>query len=103
MKLEVIERLVLLNALPKEGNFTTLKLIRKLREELSFSEEEHKALNFVQDGDRVKWNLQSGVVKDFEFGDVILKTVEDLLKKLDKENKLTDESFSLYEKFIGGN
>lgn len=46
MKLTVPERLVLVNILPPEGDYTTLKLVRKLRESLSFSEEEHKQVNF---------------------------------------------------------
>ncbi len=102
MQLDVMERLVLLSILPREGNFTTLKLMRKLREDLSFSEEEHKLLMFVQEGDRVKWNLQAGVMKDFDFGDVVNGIIVNQLKKLDKENKLSDDSFTLYEKFIGG-
>lgn len=46
MKLTIPERLVLVTILPAEGDYTTLKLVRKLRESLSFSEEEHKQLNF---------------------------------------------------------
>jgi hypothetical protein len=103
MQLEVMERLVLLSILPREGNFTTLRLIRKLREDLSFSEEEHKLLGFIQEGDRVKWNLQAKVDKDFELGDVVKEVIVNQLKKLDGENKLSDDSFTLYEKFIGGN
>jgi len=46
MKLTVQERVVLVTILPAEGDYTTIKLVRKLRESLSFSEEEHKQLNF---------------------------------------------------------
>ncbi|KKL25025.1 hypothetical protein LCGC14_2409420, partial [marine sediment metagenome] len=46
MKLTIPERLVLVTILPAEGDYTTLKLVRKLRESLSFTEEEHKELNF---------------------------------------------------------
>jgi len=46
MKLTIPERLVLVTILPAEGDYTTLKLVRKLRESLSFTEEEHKQLNF---------------------------------------------------------
>lgn len=46
MKLTVPERLILVNVLPAESDYTTLKLVRKLRESLSFTEEEHKQLNF---------------------------------------------------------
>ena len=46
MKLTIPERLVLITILPPEGDYLTLKLVRKLKESLSFSEEEHKQLNF---------------------------------------------------------
>jgi len=45
MKLSVFERMILLNTLPAEGDLTTLKIVRGLRESLSFTEEEHAALN----------------------------------------------------------
>ncbi len=48
MKLSVGERLQLLALLPSEGEITSLKILRKLRESLSFSEEEHRSLNLTQ-------------------------------------------------------
>ena len=44
MELTYVERLKLLQALPPEGDLLTLKIVRKLRETLSFSEEDLKAL-----------------------------------------------------------
>lgn len=69
MKLSVMERLILLNLLPNEGNFTNLKLLRVAREVLSFTEDENKALNFHQEGDQVKWN--DFVVVDTKTGEVV--------------------------------
>lgn len=46
MKLQVKERLVLLNLLPGESNFATWKTINAIREKLFFSEKESKALAF---------------------------------------------------------
>lgn len=100
IELTVLERLVLLNLLPKEGNFTTLRLVRKLREALSFDELEHKKLGFVQDGDQVRWNIEANIVKSFEIGEKMTDMVSAELKKLDKEEKLREEHFSLYEKFV---
>ncbi len=40
--LNILERLKLLEILPSEGNYATLKIMRKLRETLSLSEEEFK-------------------------------------------------------------
>ena len=67
MQLSVLERLTILGLLPTKGNYTNLKLLRVAKEELSFSDEEHKALNFRQEGtgDKVKtlWNTQQIVNK----------------------------------------
>ena len=101
MKLNVLERIVASQILPKEGSFTNLKLIRVTKEELSFTEEENKALEFTQVGERLNW--KEGIVKDkeFYFGEVVTKLIVDKLKELDKSEDLTENHFSLYEKFIG--
>ena len=41
MQLAVLERLKLLEILPREGDITTIKICRDLREALSFKENEH--------------------------------------------------------------
>lgn len=41
MELSVLERLKLLECLPREGDYTTIKIVRELREALSFKENEH--------------------------------------------------------------
>jgi len=42
MELTVFERANLLSILPREGNFKTLKTVRKLREAMALSEAENK-------------------------------------------------------------
>ena len=42
--LSVKGRLMLLGILPAEGDLTTIRIVRELREGLSFSETEHKQL-----------------------------------------------------------
>ncbi len=101
MKLNTFERLILLNILPHEGDFTTLKIIRKLRETLSFSEEEHKRLQFQQEGGQVKWKIEGDVVKDINLGEKATDIIVEALKKLDKEKKLKDEHYSVYTLFVG--
>jgi len=67
MKLSVLERINLLNLLPAKGSYTNLKLLRVAREALSFTDEEHKVLNFRQEGEgdktRTVWNTQHLVDK----------------------------------------
>ena len=100
MELNVLERLVLLNILPKEGDFTTLKLVRKAREVLSFDDLENKRLSFIQDGDQVRWNESTNITKKIELGEVMTIKVVETLKKLSKDEKLKEEQFTLYEKFV---
>jgi len=104
VKLNVVERLLSLEILPKEGNFATLKVIRTLRESLSFSEEELKKYEIVMSDDgRVKWNAQAGSEEvEKEFADFAFDLVKGKLKKMNDENKLEDKHFTLYEKFVGG-
>lgn len=101
-ELTVLERLVLLNILPKEGDFTTIKLMRKLRESLSFDEEELKKIEFHQEGDQTRWNEKnaSTILKQIQIGEKMLDIIHDALRKLNSEKKLTNEHLSLYERFV---
>jgi len=100
--LTVMERLILLNVLPKEGDFTTIKLVRKLRENLSFDEEEHKALNFVQNGDQVTWDVEAAekAPRHVQIGEKMTDIIHGALKKLNDEKKLSEQHLSLYERFV---
>jgi len=102
MKLDVRERLVLLSVLPQEGNFITLKVVRKLREGLSFNEEELKQYNFVQEDQRVTWDDKVEQSKEIEIGEKAMDIIKEALKKLNEDKKLKDEHFTIYEKFVGG-
>lgn len=100
-KLHIAERLTLLKILPKEGNFLTLKSIRKLRESLSLNEQELKKYNVVQTGDQVTWNAEvDKTPAEIEITDFCVDLIKSKLTELDKQNKLEDEQFSVYEKFI---
>lgn len=102
VKLNLYERVVVMSLLPKEGNFITLKIIRDLQMELAPSEEE-AAIAGLEDlpGGGVKaknWFLV--VEKEIVFGDIALGLVVSALKKLDETEKLLNDHFSIYEKFI---
>jgi hypothetical protein len=103
MILNVRERLALLSILPKEGNFINLKLIRVLREELSFSEEESEVLKFKQSEGIINWIEANDPMKNIVIGEIINALIVDILKTKDRDNKLTEDYISLYEKFIISN
>jgi hypothetical protein len=98
MELSVIDRLTLLNIIPKEGDYTTLKIVRKLQEELSFSEEEHKLLNFHQEEAALFWD--EDIKKEVEIGEKATDVIVDAFKKLDKGKQLKMEQMELYERFV---
>uniref|UniRef100_A0A6M3IM32 Uncharacterized protein n=1 Tax=viral metagenome TaxID=1070528 RepID=A0A6M3IM32_9ZZZZ len=101
MKLSVLDRLVLLNILPQENNYTTLKIIRGLKDELGFSESEHKVLCFNNEGGGLKWN--EGVDdKEVNIGEKATDIIVEAFKELDREKRLHADHVSLYERFIGG-
>ena len=103
MLLNTFERLILLNILPREGDFTTLKIVRNLREDLSFSEQEHKDLCITVDPKtgNVKWKTEADKEADILIGYKANALITSVLEKLNAEKKLTEQHFSLYEKFIG--
>ena len=107
MKLSVLERVLLGGMMSNyQGTFVNLKLIREGREALSFNEEETKALAFVQTDNRMTWNPVASITYqavDITLGAEVTKIIKELLQKFNDEAKLTEQHFSLYEKFMEPN
>ena len=62
-KLNVIERLTVMQILPQENNFSTLKLIRNLTDKIGLNADELKKFGVTQTPEgQVSWN-KKGVVK----------------------------------------
>lgn len=105
MDLTLKERIVLLGVLPKEGDFKTLKQLRQCRESLAMTDEEIKVLKVVS-------NPQTGMVNwtepvegepykaDIEIKDSVMELIVDALVQADKQKKLNEDTFDLYEKFV---
>ena len=117
MKLNVPERLILLQIVPKEGNFLTLKVVRDLTSTLAMNDEEFKEFNILQgksqptpeepegkevDPNTITWNLTGIEEREVEIGEKATDIIVEALKKLDENKKLEQRHLSLYEKFIGG-
>ena len=92
------DRLVLLGILPPEGNLATIRIVRKLREALSFDEAEHADAQIVQDGDMLRWN-KDAPARAIEIGAKGQEIIRSALGKLDKEEKLAEDHISLCDLF----
>ena len=99
MELTVGDRLVILSILPIENDITTLRVLQELKKSLSFSEEEHKQLEFKQEEDRVVWN-EVEIKKDIEIGDTAGNIIRSAFRDLNNKKKLREEHIPLYEKFV---
>lgn len=98
MKLTVSDRLILLFIIPQQGDFTTLKIIRNMRDDLSFSEEDHEKLKFrIDEGIHWEEGLED---KEINFGEKATDIIVDAFKKLDSQKNLRIEHMELYEKFV---
>lgn len=100
MNMSVLERLVTLSVLPKEGDYATLKILTNLRLALSLSEEEIKAWGITSDPASGRTEWKDNGEADIPIGEKATDIIVDALKKLDKERKLPANAMSLYEKFI---
>lgn len=110
IKFPVTVRLMLLDFLVEEtGRRSRLKLLRKLQEDLSISEEESKLLGFVEtvlpDGkiyskfEKLRKNPELDPMKEIEIGEVYLEIICNKLKGIEEGEKLTQAQTPLYDIF----
>ena len=102
VELTLFERFIALSLLPAEGNYRTLKIIRELQLELAPSEEEVKlaGLKDLKGGGTDAENWEAVPLKMIIFGEVSKSIITDALTKLDEEEKLTYQHYTLFEKFV---
>ena len=100
MKLNLFERITLLSVLPKEGDFVTLRIVKDLKSALSVSEKEFKEFEITQEGPNTKWNAKGSEEREIKVGEKATDIIIEALKQLDKEKKLTEQHFTVYEKFV---
>jgi len=101
MKLNLNERFAILQIIPQEGSFATLKIINDLKMALAPSEAEHKEFGIAQEGEMLKWNLKGQEEREIKIGEMASDMIVVALKKLDEDKKLTQNQFTIYEKFNG--
>ena len=79
---------MLLGILPPEGDLTTIRIVRELREGLSFSEAEHRDLQMVQEDNQLRWAEGATPAKVLDIGPKAQEVIRGAIKKLDDDKKL---------------
>ncbi len=101
MELNVADRMSLLSILPPQGDITTLRIVRELREALSFTEAELTDFGIVTEGQTVHWDGANNGVKEVDIGPKATDIIVTNLKAKDHEQALTESHLPLWDKFIG--
>jgi len=96
MKLNLLERVMLISILPQEANFVDLKIVNDLRMAASFTEKEVKEYGITTDEDRVNWLPEAAEKqKDIDVGARGIEIITKALTKLNDEEKLSAQTYTL--------
>lgn len=101
MKLSIIDRLALLSVLPKQGDFLTLQVAKRLLDRVNFSAKEKTdfALQQTSDG-RVGWDETKATNAEFEFSDDEHTMIVAELRRRNDERTLGMDHFGIYRAFV---
>jgi hypothetical protein len=102
MELKLLDRFLLLKALPKEGTFATLKIVQKLKADLALDEGEYEEYEIKEEDGNIAWNPEKDLGKEIPIGERATDIIVMTLRKRDKDGALTEQELPVYEKFIKG-
>lgn len=127
MLLTIAERFALSSLLPPTGDILTLKDLRKLKEELSITQEDRKEVQFLNEykcqqceardlfsapvkcGKCNVWMAPTGQVgcsnwehtKEIYIPDYLVEIIITTLKRKNDDKTLEERHISIYDKFVG--
>jgi hypothetical protein len=101
--LTVKQRIDLQSILPKEGDYTTIKMVRVLRESLSFNQEEHDKLKFVtKSNGGIEWDGTKAdeCTKEINIPEVIVSQIKKILETANTSKKMRETHIDFWEMFM---
>jgi len=101
MELTIMERLMVLSGIKQEGDIIFLRVRRDLTKKLALTEEEIKKYDMkIDPGGMSRWKLDVPQETEIIISDTEKSLIINFLTNLNKNHRLTNNHFSLYEKFI---
>lgn len=100
MKLNIKERLIIPNILPREGDYTTLIIKKDLLDKIKINQDDISEFEIRITGEEIQWNTDKEKEIDVELSELEIKLITDSLKELDKQKKLNDETALIYKKIV---
>lgn len=100
MKLNILERLLILGILPKENiSVATMRIVSDIGRDLGFTEKDYKKYDIKEDKGNLTWNPEGAKEKEFEVGEKATEIITAKLKELSDGDKLNMQFLSLVDKF----
>ena len=101
MQCSILDRLLLLNLLKDVvGDIYMLRIVRTLKEDLSFSEADFAAFKIVQTQQQITWDDAAETMKDIEIGEKAASIIRSKLQQLSDANALPENHLRLAEVFL---
>ena len=97
MELKVTDRILLRQLLPTQGNIITLKIIKDALDILDFTKEEMESLNFIQEGQNLKWAATADLPKEIALSSLAIDIIKKELRTLEEQQKLKLEQLNIYD------
>ena len=104
MKLTILDRILMMNILPAESDFVTLKMVKELKDKLSFTDKEIKnyeikTTNNKQGKGQITWTAKAlETTEDIKIVHSERELIIEQLEKLDKDKKANLHHVELYDK-----
>ena len=100
VNLNVLERIVIMNILPRTGSFVNVRSAKNTTKILTISKEEQTEIELARNGNTTTWNDEGAKAKEFELPPSSVKIIRDALKDLDAKGQLPVDAVTTYEKFL---
>jgi hypothetical protein len=100
MELNVLERIQLLQYLPREGDIVSLRILQTLRLSIGFTEDEIKKFELKTDEETNLTTWDNDEKVDIPIGEKATDLIVDAFKKMNAEKNLPDIAIDLYDKFV---
>lgn len=103
MELTILSRITLTRLLPSEGDIPTMRLIKKLREKLSFTDKELKEFKIQKmsspSGSKIIWDPKMyNKTVDIKVVKEERQLLLEQFNELDKKKKVTETHLDIYDK-----
>jgi len=98
MKLNIQERLTLVNLVPEKGSFVTMSIVEGLRLVLYPSEVEVKKFDLKQNERVLTWNDEGTKRVEIKLSDLQRKFLMDILEERSQENDLDFQQYTTYKR-----